>query len=262
MRLVEQIIAANHRAAAGDNSAGLRWAEFEESLPLVALTCIDPRLNSLFPGVLGLPPEKFIWLRNAGNIITGPQSSTMRSLALACAIKQGKEVVIIGHTDCQVGKATMMQLLEHFKKNGINRHALPENLVEFFGLFASERQNVYKGVEFARSSALLPAGVPVHGMMIDSDTGKLDLVVNGYESIGLTGRVDMVKDAATNTLGAAKAFVEVAIEQSKFVESEIGGIGDALREKLRAAAARPAIPVPPQLPSKGNPREPRRVRTK
>ena len=103
MRLFEAIIDANHRAIAGDPGAGIRPADFEEELPVVALTCIDPRLNALFPNVLGLPGEQFIWLRNAGNIITGPMSSTLRSLALACAVKGGKEIAIIGHTDCRVG---------------------------------------------------------------------------------------------------------------------------------------------------------------
>ena len=72
MRLFEAIIDANHRAVAGDASAGLRPAEYADSLPVIALTCIDPRLNVYFPNVLALPAEQFIWLRNAGNIITSP----------------------------------------------------------------------------------------------------------------------------------------------------------------------------------------------
>jgi carbonic anhydrase len=100
MHLFESIIDANHRAVAGDSTAGLRPDDFAEELPVIALTCIDPRLNAFFPNILGIPAEQFIWLRNAGNIITGPLSSTMRSLALACAVKGGKEIAIIGHTDC------------------------------------------------------------------------------------------------------------------------------------------------------------------
>src|ERR1700752_3123159 len=118
MRLFEAILDANHRALAGDASAGLHPAGFADSLPVVALTCIDPRLNSLFPEVLGLPKEQFIWLRNAGNIITGPLSSTMRSLALACAVKGGREIAIIGHTDCQVAKTSTMQLLDRLRALG------------------------------------------------------------------------------------------------------------------------------------------------
>src|ERR1035438_9956678 len=92
MRLFEAIIDANHRAVAGDTEAGLHPADFADELPVIALTCIDPRLNAFFPNALALPAEEFIWLRNAGNIITAPLSSTMRSLALACAVKGGKEI--------------------------------------------------------------------------------------------------------------------------------------------------------------------------
>jgi carbonic anhydrase len=118
MHLFEAIIDANHRAVSGDASAGLHPAEFADNLPIIALTCIDPRLNALFPNVLGIPGDQFIWMRNAGNIVTGPLSSTMRSLALACAVKGGQEIAIIGHTDCQICKTTTMQLLDLLKATG------------------------------------------------------------------------------------------------------------------------------------------------
>src|ERR1700689_232042 len=164
MRLLDAIVDANHRALAGDPNAGLDPADFADELPIAALTCIDARLNPLFPEVLGLPKENFIWLRNAGNIITGPLSSTMRSLALACAIKGGREIAIIGHNDCLVGKTSTMQLTEAFRALGVERAHLPDNLTEFFGMFASERQNVMKGVEFARHSPLIGPKIPVHGL--------------------------------------------------------------------------------------------------
>src|SRR5882762_413033 len=150
MRLFEAIIDANHRALAGDPEAGLHPADFADELPIVALTCIDPRLNPLMPQVLGVPGDQFIWLRNAGNIIISPLSSTMRSLSLACAIKGGKEIAIIGHTDCLVAKTTTMQLLDRFRALGIERHLLPDNVNEFFGTFGSERQNVLKAADIVR----------------------------------------------------------------------------------------------------------------
>ena len=143
--MFEAIIDANHRAVAGDKEAGLHPADFADELPVIALTCIDPRLNAFFPNALALPADQFIWLRNAGNIIFDPMSSMMRTLALACAVKGGREIAIIGHTDCLVCKTTTLQLLEKFKELGVERHLLPDNLNEFFGLFSSERQNVIKG---------------------------------------------------------------------------------------------------------------------
>lgn len=180
MRLLDALLDANERfcrSAKGE----LAPTEFEAALPLVALTCIDARLNHLVPEALGVPESHFIWLRNAGNIITGPLSSTLRSVALACAVKGGREILILGHTDCQVRKTSTLELLGKFAALGIARAQLPENLQEYFGLFASERQNVLKSVEHVRASPLIGARIPVHGALMDIGTGRLELLVNGYQ---------------------------------------------------------------------------------
>lgn len=223
MRLFEAIVEANHRAVAGDVTAGLRPADFESSLPIVALTCVDPRLNAFFPNVLGLPGEQFIWLRNAGNIITGSHSSTMRSLALACAIKGGKEIAVIGHTDCQVGKTTTAQLLDRFKALGVERHLLPEKLTEFFGMFGSERQNVIKSCDFVRQSPLIGPQIPVHGLLVDIETGKLEWVVNGYQTFApVRDRWNDVVKSAGETVDALKSLADFKIGELKFPETKIG----------------------------------------
>ena len=187
MRLFEAIVDANHRAVAGDKEAGLHPDDFTDELPVIALTCIDPRLNAFFPNALALPAEKFIWLRNAGNIITGPLSSTMRSLALACAVKGGKEIAIIGHTDCQIAKTTTIQLIEKLKAQGVDRHALPDNLTDFFGMFGSERQNVIKACDIVRNSPLIGPAIPVHGFLLDIETGKIGLDRQRLRSIAPGG---------------------------------------------------------------------------
>jgi carbonic anhydrase len=220
MRLFEAIIEANHRAAAGDQTAGLHPEEFPDALPLVALTCIDPRLQPLMPEVLGIREEHFIWLRNAGNIITGPLSSTMRSLALACAVKGGREIAIIGHTDCQVCKTSVIQLTERFKALGVERDRLPENLTEYFGLFASERQNVLKGVEYVRNSSLIGPRVPVHGLMVDIQSGRLEWLVDGYRALEIVGAQS--PSSSMQPLDALRQLLPFDLGEMKFPEGEIG----------------------------------------
>ena len=221
MRLFEAIIEANHQAVAGDASAGLHPAEFTDSLPIIALTCIDPRLNAFFPNALALPVEQFIWLRNAGNNITGTLSSTMRSLALACAVKGGREIAIIGHSDCQVCRTTTMALLDDLKALGVDRGRLPENLTEFFGLSGSERQNVIKACDFARSSPLIGPKIPVHGLLIDAETGKLDWVVNGYATLHTQLTPQMPK-MDFPVLGTTGSFKDFEMGEMKFPEMKIG----------------------------------------
>src|SRR5437899_2237629 len=256
MRLLEAIIDANHRALAGDTEAGLHPAEFASELPLVALTCIDARLNAILPQVLGVPPDQFIWLRNAGNVITGPLSSTMRSLALACAIKGGKEVAVIGHTDCLVGKTTTMQLIERLSALGVERRLLPDNINEYFGLFGSERQNVIKAADLVRSSPLIGPKVPVHGLLVDVSTGKLDWLVNGYQTLeSVASHWQEVAKSAGQTVDALKSLAEFKIGEMKFPETKIGEIvtqgANWLSEKSHPIGAQP--PTIPAEPTSGVP---------
>ena len=229
MRLFEAMVEANHRALAGDAQAGLHPSEFADELPLVALTCVDARLNALLPQALGIPPEQFIWLRNAGNIITGPMSSTMRSLALACAVKGGKEIVVIGHTDCQVGKTTTMQLLDRFRALGIERHILPDNLNEFFGIFGSERQNVIKAVDIVRSSPLIGPRVPVHGLLIDIASGNLEWLVNGYNVFDAATMAGQLVRSADRAL---EPIMNFKVGHLKFPENKIGEVACTIAERI------------------------------
>jgi carbonic anhydrase len=267
MHLFEAVVDANRRIVAGDKSAAVPVAEFAASLPVAALTCIDARLNHLLPEMLGIREEHFIWLRNSGNIITGPLSSTMRSLAMACAIKGAKEIAIIGHTDCLIGKTTAMQLLERFAALGVDRSRLPENLVEYFGLFGTERQNVIKAVDFVRASPLIGAKVPVHGCLIDLKSGQLEWLVNGYQNFSTVavpesraGKALQQADDALQTLGQIG---NIAVGELKFPETKIGELvqtaHDWVHKAERAAAvietklghppaARPAVPPPLATP--------------
>jgi carbonic anhydrase len=220
VRLFEAIVDANHRAIAGDADAGLHPADFADELPVIALTCIDPRLNALFPNALALPAEEFIWLRNAGNIITAPLSSTMRSLALACAVKGGREIAVIGHTDCQVARTTTMLLLDKLKALGVERNCLPDNINDFFGMFGSERQNVIKACDIIRHSPLIGPKMPVHGLMVDTGTGKLDWIVNGYQTLETAVSLH---DAQTNQIGQTTGKLgHFDIAEMKFPEGKIG----------------------------------------
>ena len=252
MRLFEAIIDANHRAVAGDKEAGLHPADYENELPVIALTCIDPRLNAFFPNVLALPAEQFIWLRNAGNIIFDPMSSMMRTLALACAVKGGKEIAIIGHTDCLVGKTTTLQLLDRFRELGVERHLLPENLNEFFGLFSSERQNVIKSCDIVRHSPLIGPKIPVHGLLLNIESGELDWVVNGYQTVDtLASRLhepispagavpDMLKSLPSFQIGEMKfpeaKIGELATKAQEWLSAQTGKIGATTRETVQDAA--------------------------
>ncbi|HEX3988317.1 MAG TPA: carbonic anhydrase [Verrucomicrobiae bacterium] len=242
MRLFEAILAANQRALAGDGAAGVHVADYADELPVVALTCIDPRLNRLLPGALGLPEDNFIWLRNAGNIISGPLSSTIRSIAMACAIKGGREIAVIGHTDCRVSQTSASALIDQFKTLGVERQQLPDNITEYFGLFTGVRQNVIHCVDVVRSSPLIGHKIVVQGLLIDIQTGALEWVVNGYESperviVPAPGLQFPQLDSLVGSLGGNAPF---QMGEMKSSDLKIG-------ETAQTAADQTAAPKPPSV---------------
>ncbi len=268
MRLFEAIIRANHAAAAGDDSACLRPAEYADELPLIALTCIDPRLNPLMPEVLGLPEDQFIWLRNAGNIVTSPISSTMRSISLACAVKGGKEIAIIGHTDCLVAKTTTLGVLESLARMGVKRELLPDNINEYFGMFCNERANVLKAVGLVRASPLIGAGVVVHGLIVDINTGKLEWIVNGYETLAqnVVHLGEQLGGKIGQTVDLLRSLSEFNLGELKMPDIKIGELASKVQDlspfqrspeavpatpattPADLSASPPAPPAPPKLP--------------
>ena len=48
--------------------------------------------------------------------------------------------------------------------------------------FNRVEDSVAHSVDVIKNHPLLPNDVPVHGLVIDPSTGKLDLVINGYEN--------------------------------------------------------------------------------
>jgi len=262
VRLLEAIVEANHAAVEGRRGE-VNLADHAGALPLAALTCIDARLNKLFPGALGVTEEEFVWLRDAGNVITSPTSSTVRSIALSVFVKGAKEIAVIGHTDCKLSKLSMMDFLARLQEHGIDRTRLDiPNLHEFFGLFSSETQNVIKGCGYLRQSPVIPPKIPVHGLVINTSTGRLEWVVNGYENLS-AGAVpgvslkELVTDQlpantpslVSGTLGAiAEKFEPLVAQTWEAATAKVA-------EKVSAAAA---AKLPPKLKPQGKTRGPYR----
>ncbi len=199
-------------------------------------------------------------------MVDGPLGTMTRSLAMACAIKGAREIVIIGHTDCQVCKTSGAALLERLRSLGIERHLLPANIEEFFGLFSDERANVVRAVETARNSPLVGPNTPVQGLLVNTQTGWVDWVVNGYEplnsSVPQIGQPGKIGAELGNGL---KPLSDLQVGKIEFPSSKIGDLSthttESHTEKVQIpepksklpARKPPVIPIPPPI-GRNNPK--------
>lgn len=153
---------------------------------MVILTCMDTRLLELLPKAMNVSNGDVKIVKNAGALVSHPFGSVMRSILVAVYELQADEVLVIGHHDCGMSALKSDRMINTMKERGIKEETL--NILTYSGIdlktwlhgFDNVSQSVEHSVEVIKNHPLMPEGVPVHGLVIDPTTGKLDLVVKGY----------------------------------------------------------------------------------
>jgi len=158
---------------------------------MAVVTCMDCRLVQMFEQALGLERGDVLELRTAGATISENERESaandlIRSLAGGIYLLGVREVAVIGHTQCGLAHADSTLLVASMQALGVDPHKLIEQeklgdmqgLLRWFGVFNDVHVNVREVVNVIRRSPYLPK-IPVHGLVIDIITGKLELVDKG-----------------------------------------------------------------------------------
>ncbi|WP_138420624.1 beta-class carbonic anhydrase [Aquibacillus sediminis] len=155
---------------------------------IVIFSCMDTRLVELLPNALHIKNGDAKIIKNAGAIIKKPFGSIMRSLLVAVYELQADEILVIGHHDCGMKGFDGNAMLEKAKQRGITDdtiqtlHYAGINVKDWLQGFNHVEDSVQHSVDLIRQHPLLPQDTPVHGLVIDPHTGKLDVVNKGYEN--------------------------------------------------------------------------------
>jgi carbonic anhydrase len=156
---------------------------------MVIVSCMDTRLTELLPRALNLRNGDAKIIKNAGAIIAHPFGSIMRSILVAVYELGAQEVYVIGHHGCGMGGINPENTLKKIRESGISEDTI--QTLEYSGIklkhwlhgFDSVEESVRASVNVIRNHPLLSKNIPVHGLVIDPETGALELIVNGYEYV-------------------------------------------------------------------------------
>ncbi|REE57382.1 carbonic anhydrase [Paenibacillus taihuensis] len=157
---------------------------------MVIVTCMDTRLIELLPKALNLKNGDAKIIKNAGAIVTQPFGNIMRSILIAVYELGAEEVVVIGHHGCGMTGLNPDVVIKHMLENGGVKEETIRTLTNsgmhlerWLTGFDNVQDSVERSVGIIKNHPLLPVNTPVHGLIIDPETGKLDLVVDGYEPV-------------------------------------------------------------------------------
>lgn len=145
---------------------------------LAILTCMDHRLIDFLEPALGIKRGEAVIIKNAGNTIVEKERDILRSLIIALYLLECKEIAVIGHTKCGMEKTDLDKLKDTFLANGINPNIFKDlEFDKWVGTFENSRENVIHTVTTIRKSPLIAKKFPIHGLIIDLASGKLDHLI-------------------------------------------------------------------------------------
>lgn len=154
---------------------------------MVILTCMDTRLVELLTKAMNLKNGDAKIIRNAGAIVQQPFGNIMRSIFVALFELNADEIYVIGHYDCGMTGLTADSFHERLKSNGVDPKIITTlksagiNINAWWKGFQDVEEGVRRSVDIIRNHPLLPPNIPVHGLIIDPETGKLDLITDGRQ---------------------------------------------------------------------------------
>lgn len=150
---------------------------------IALFTCMDTRLVDFLEPALGIKRGEAKVIKNAGNTVIDPNGGVIRSLVVAVHALGCEEIYVVGHRDCGMSQVDDDELEQKMIARGVPQEAiaaLQPGLREWLGAFHDPYGNVRQVVGVIRQSPLIPNDVPVHGLMFDPVSGRLELLIDGY----------------------------------------------------------------------------------
>lgn len=155
---------------------------------IVIVSCMDTRLTELLPRAMNIKNGDAKIIKNAGATIIHPFGSVTRSILVAIYEFNAEEVIIVGHSGCGMSNLNVDKFIEKITDRGVSKEMIDTlnnsgiNISKWIGGFESVEDSIIESVKLIENHPLLPKDISVHGLIIDSSTGALEVVVNGYKS--------------------------------------------------------------------------------
>lgn len=187
MKLLDEILAYNKKFVEQKEYEQYQTEDKYPAKKVVMLTCMDTRLVELSTKSLNLSSGDVKVIKNAGAILSHPYGSIMRSLIIAVYLLKADEIIVMGHYDCGMQNVDTNLLIKEMWERGVTSETF--RILKYSGIdlkewlhgFDEVKESVLHDIDIIVNHPLIPKNVYVHGLIIDPNTGKVDLVENGYD---------------------------------------------------------------------------------
>jgi len=184
MSKLEQIIAYNRKF--------INNKEYEEYITtkipkkkMVILTCMDARLTELLPRAMNIKNGDAKIIKDAGATVIHPFGGVMRSILVAVYEFGAEDIFVVGHHGCGMSNLDTKSLVNKMINRGIKDETLLTlknagiDVERWLHGFESVEESIKESVRMIKDHPLLPKDIKVHGLIMSSETGKIEIIING-----------------------------------------------------------------------------------
>lgn len=152
---------------------------------MVILSCMDTRLTELLPKALNIKNGDAKIIKDAGATVMHPFGGVMRSILVSVYEFGAEDVFVIGHHGCGMSNLDTKSLINKMIDRGIKEETLlilknaGVNVERWLHGFESVEESIKESVRIIKDHPLFPKGVKVHGLIMSSETGEIEIIING-----------------------------------------------------------------------------------
>ena len=152
---------------------------------MVILSCMDARLTELLPRAMDIKNGDAKIIKDAGATVIHPFGGVMRSILVAVYEFGTEDVFVVGHHGCGMSNLDTKSLVNKMINRGIKDETLLTlknagiDIERWLHGFESVEESIKESVRMIKDHPLLPKDIKVHGLIMSSETGKIEIIING-----------------------------------------------------------------------------------
>jgi carbonic anhydrase len=197
------------------------------------VACIDPRLDGVLQPALGLAEGEGVLIRAPGALVA-PGSGLLRSIGVTAYLFAVEEVIVVGHASCRMAAFDTTAFIDTFRRRGVPREAFgSEDIRAWAGAVPDVRRGVLASVATIAAAPFLPKDLRVGGMLLDEETGALEVVARPGEVVRVEASLHEGAEVASPPAEHADADSPLPSTATGSTDS----LHDAARSIVRSLAA-------------------------
>ncbi|NMM63774.1 carbonic anhydrase [Clostridium sp. P21] len=152
---------------------------------MVVLSCMDTRLTELLPRAMDIKNGDAKIIKDAGATVIHPFGGVARSIMVAIYEFGAEDVFIVGHSGCGMSNLDTKSFVDKMINRGIRKDTIDTlnnagvHVEQWLHGFESVEESIKESVKMIKNHPLIPKDIRVHGLIMDSKTGKIDVVIDG-----------------------------------------------------------------------------------